>query len=134
MRDLTHKNAPCLNCKRETKFVLHIHFSENGAQKFLWVCPVCNRHNPAADKQHFIPKELIEQNLTPEQIKNLPPILPPFYARCSVCGERGVSEHHWAPKSIFGKDEAEKWPKDFLCIKHHCEWHSKVTPGVTFND
>jgi hypothetical protein len=50
--------------------------------------------------------------------------------RCARCGRRGAEEHHWSPRAIFGKDEAETWPKDFLCKACHDEWHLKVTPQL----
>ena len=50
--------------------------------------------------------------------------------RCAKCGVRGAEEHHWAPQAMFGKDEANRWPKDFLCKPCHDEWHLKVTPQL----
>jgi hypothetical protein len=134
MSKFKEKTGHCLNCKIDTRFVLHMKFSENGAQSFAWVCSRCNRFNPAGDRQQLIPRETIEKYLTPEEVETLPTIMPQLYGRCAVCGSRGASLHHWGPKVIFGRDEAEKWPKDYLCQRHHSEWHSKVTPGVTAND
>ena len=48
--------------------------------------------------------------------------------RCAKCGARGAERHHWAPRAIFGQDAAETWPKDFLCLACHEEWHRLVTP------
>lgn len=49
---------------------------------------------------------------------------------CAVCGQLGAQEHHWAPWHLFG-DEADKWPKSYLCQKHHTEWHRTVTPEMS---
>ena len=54
--------------------------------------------------------------------------------RCARCGSRGAEEHHWAPQAIFGKDEANRWPKDFLCKPCHDEWHRLVTPELVTGD
>ena len=77
----------------------------------------------------FIANETVERYLTEEQIEALPKIMPSFYGRCVVCGARGAEMHHWAPRAIFGKDECEQWPKDFLCKSCHDLWHLKVTPS-----
>jgi hypothetical protein len=43
---------------------------------------------------------------------------------CQVadCMEIGAEWHHWAPRCLFGND-ADNWPKSWLCPKHHAEWH-----------
>jgi hypothetical protein len=50
--------------------------------------------------------------------------------RCARCGARGAEEHHWAPQAKFGKEEADRWPKDFLCKACHDKWHRLVTPEL----
>ena len=45
---------------------------------------------------------------------------------CAVCGALGTELHHWAPKELF-PDDYEKWPKAYLCPKHHQEWHIRIT-------
>lgn len=47
---------------------------------------------------------------------------------CSVegCDQPGYERHHWAPKNIFGWEEAEKWPTAYLCRPHHREWHARM--------
>lgn len=47
--------------------------------------------------------------------------------KCEVCSAHGVEEHHWAPKHLFG-DDAERWPKSYLCRSCHAKWHAVVTP------
>jgi hypothetical protein len=48
---------------------------------------------------------------------------------CVVCGQWGTEFHHWAPKELFGRTEAEHWPTAWLCREHHVYWH-KVMQGV----
>jgi len=83
------------------------------------------------NKRLFIPREEVEARLTLERIALLPVIMPPFEARCPVCGDRGTELHHWAPVAMFGRSEADKWPKDYLCKTHHDDWHRTVTPQLT---
>lgn len=43
---------------------------------------------------------------------------------CERCGSLdGVELHHWAPRGVFGMDEAERWPTGWLCPKCHNLWH-----------
>jgi hypothetical protein len=39
------------------------------------------------------------------------------------CQGTDIQLHHWAPKCLFG-DEAELWPKSYLCRDHHNMWHT----------
>ncbi len=51
---------------------------------------------------------------------------------CERCGEKAaLQEHHWAPKHLFGEDEADRWPKSYLCEACHDRWHRVVTPNMT---
>jgi hypothetical protein len=42
------------------------------------------------------------------------------------CQGTDIQLHHWAPKCLFG-DEAELWPKSYLCRDHHNMWHTGIT-------
>lgn len=44
---------------------------------------------------------------------------------CEVCGEPYTESHHWAPVEVFGPD-ADKWPRGWLCPKHHREWRERM--------
>lgn len=125
------KRGHCRNCKEESGYILYRQFSQNAAETFLWQCERCNTKNPGRDPQLFIPKEKIQERLTPEQIEQLPTIMPGLYNRCARCGARGVENHHWAPQAIFGAEEANKWPQDYLCKDCHDQWHRLVTPQLT---
>jgi len=120
----------CLLCKTNTTAVLHLRVLQNNAETFVWCCSSCNRFNPFGQRDHFISKEKVQAFLTPEQIAALPVLMPDASNRCARCGDRECELHHWAPKGIFGNDEAEKWPKDYLCKVCHACWHQLVTPQL----
>jgi len=79
----------------------------------------------------WISKPEIYKRFTQDQIEQFPVLCSDAIAFCVVCGEKGTEMHHWAPQSIF-KDEAEKWPKDMLCLSCHKKWHKMVTPNLTW--
>ena len=45
---------------------------------------------------------------------------------CVVCGQPASELHHWAPRAVFGKAEAEAWPRSWLCAGHHQQWHNAM--------
>ena len=48
--------------------------------------------------------------------------------QCQVCGDEGrLERHHLAPVSVFGDDEAERWPTVMVCVPCHRRWHSLMT-------
>ena len=98
------------------------------------MCEQCESLNPDRSSTLWIAKDKVEAVLADEDIENLPVHGLPDQQRCHRCGERGAELHHWAPKAIFGKDEAEHWPKDWLCPKCHAFWHQRATPNLTCND
>jgi protein-arginine kinase activator protein McsA len=123
----------CLGCNTEIQAVLHVQLSANGSKTFLLICAECQKRNPFGDKQFFMPRELVEKELTQEQINDLPAIMPELFSRCAVCGNRSAELHHWAPKGIFG-EECSKWPKDYLCIPCHLRWHRMTTPQLVIHE
>ena len=66
-------------------------------------------------------------------------LLPLFISRyeqrpnqpCFVCGDQFTELHHFAPRYLF--PDWDKWPTCYLCIKHHHEWHDRVTPYMPSN-
>lgn len=78
----------------------------------------------------FIANALVEEDLSPEEIDSLPLIVNVPCNRCVKCGDRNCELHHWAPRAIFGKDECEQWPQDYLCKACHDRWHRLVTPQL----
>lgn len=130
MNDFTEKSGECKNCKVNRKWILHRQIFNNGSENFLWVCANCNKRNPDSGFQFYIPSELVRQNLSSEAMDALPTFMPAAYCRCQRCGNREAELHHWAPKAIFGKSEAERWPCDYLCKDCHDQWHRLVTPQI----
>ena len=47
---------------------------------------------------------------------------------CEVCGANGGELHHWAPQYLF--EDADNWPKSYLCRACHRKWHDLVTPNM----
>lgn len=48
---------------------------------------------------------------------------------CYVCGRTdGTELHHFAPQHIF--PDAHKWPQEYLCKKHHDEWHVMMAAHI----
>ena len=127
MENSFSKSGACKNCNVKTRFILHRQIFANGSENFVWVCSRCNRRNPAGDKNFFIASELVRKHLSEQEIEALPFIMPDYSTRCVRCGNREAELHHWAPKCKFGKDEAELWPKDYLCRSCHDLWHKKIT-------
>lgn len=64
-------------------------------------------------------------------IDELPVVLDERLSRppCIRCGAFGTELHHFAPRAIFGKDEAELWPTAWLCTGCHDFWH-RMMKGV----
>lgn len=122
------KTGDCKNCKVQTSFILHRQFFANGSVNFVWVCSRCNQRNPDRSKDFFIPAGKVRQHMDEKAIEELPVIMPDCSNRCVRCGNRTAELHHWAPKFKFGKDEAELWPKDYLCRSCHDQWHKTMTP------
>lgn len=124
---MTEKFAGCVQCKDKTKFRLHRQLFMNGSDHFLWVCSICQRKNPD-NKGLYIAREKVEAFLSPDDIDNLPVIMPDLFNRCAVCGSRGTELHHWMPQAL--SPDANSWPKDYLCKRCHDKWHKIVTPGL----
>lgn len=124
------KNGHCRACKSSSELSLHQQIFTNGSKHFLWVCKLCDRRNPSGGMDYYIPREKVLAILSAEDVELLPVILPEIYTRCVVCGNRATELHHWAPKHLFG-ESAEKWPKDYLCVGCHEQWHAVVTPGMS---
>lgn len=49
---------------------------------------------------------------------------------CIVCGQADTELHHFAPTALFGWQEAERWPKDWLCRDCHTRWHRIMRAGA----
>lgn len=87
-----------------------------GHQTYPWCCSHCGRARLFEKK-----RAVINAGLTPDPIapRRQRPV-------CAVCGVEGAERHHWAPESIFGAGEANRWPASYLCQHHHAEWHRRM--------
>jgi hypothetical protein len=127
---MKQKRGVCSKCATETLFTLHRQVFINGSDHFLWICE-CGKKNPD-DKVLFISRSKVEQHLSTNDIDEVPVLMPDLYCRCAVCGDRAVEMHHWMPRGI--SNDADSWPKDYLCKKHHDLWHRLVTPNLKYED
>ena len=53
-----------------------------------------------------------------------------YNATCERCQAPYAEYHHWMPVHILGREFAETWPKGWLCVDCHQEWHKLVTPDM----
>lgn len=127
MTDHSKKNGPCSNCKTVMPLQLHVQLMHSGAHHFMWICSGCGRHPGGVPL--YVASEKVMAKLSVNQMESLPVLMPGLYNRCAVCGVREAELHHWAPTGIFG-EESGKWPQDYLCKKHHDQWHKMVTPQL----
>lgn len=87
----------------------------NGRQVAKLQCPTCHRVGGA------VPYAKADPAGIPELRSHLTDVA------CERCGEtKGVEEHHWAPRAIFGLEAAGEWPTSSLCPACHAEWHTTV--------
>lgn len=53
---------------------------------------------------------------------------------CVRCGAFGAQLHHFAPRALFGPEEAELWPTAWLCQGCHDYWHRIINAGAGASD
>jgi len=123
------RNRPCQRCAQVTRQEISCQVNANGSECFGWWCLVCEGWTERRDSTgYWIAKEeLARIGIDFTALRVVRQLDQP---RCARCGARGAEEHHWAPQGIFGKQEADRWPKDFLCKVCHDEWHRMVTPEL----
>jgi hypothetical protein len=125
--------AHCQRCKRVVRVGLRRDITRSGSSVVYQVCE-------DSDVKHRLTKDGI--NVSHEQVRRWGFVVEELIAvnnranvSCQVrnCNEYGVENHHWAPKEIFGKFNAEDWPTGDLCRKHHEEWHKKIAEYQRLN-
>jgi hypothetical protein len=101
--------GPCPECgSKEWKIGKLI--DSGGSVRYPWFCGLCG-----ARSQLYVKKK--------EVLDSLVPLIADLRQHsCEVCGNFGAQLHHWAPRSIF--EDAEVWPKGYLCQPCHSRWHS----------
>jgi hypothetical protein len=85
----------------------------------------CERCNKTIKGNAFVSKKgLVVENLPlwSDESQNAPP------CEYRGCLNKGVENHHYAPKDIF-KDDAENWYQGWLCKYHHDLWHKMTETG-----
>lgn len=119
----------CRRCATSRLHVLTRNQTLNGSVMVGWLCSVCLSWTTDKRGRLWIP--LTDLRTFGVNVDELP-IRSTIAAceRCARCGARNVEVHHWAPRALFGAEEAERWPKDHMCPTCHSEWHRVVTPGL----
>ena len=115
-----YPDKPCEKCEFEKQWIVKKTVNQANKPIYQFVCNHCEYRSSyflKATKVKYLGYE--------------PDFIEPRNTRhpCSVCGNLGAENHHWAPVGIFG-DEADKWPTDYLCKTCHDRWHSMVTPSL----
>jgi hypothetical protein len=122
------KNRHCARCGCTTRQEISCRIVANGVEHFGWWCLECRGWVQSKSGGIWIDKATLEDNGVD---LSLAPVVDRLdQPRCARCGARGAEEHHWAPRALFGKDEADRWPKDYLCKECHARWHRMVTPAL----
>jgi len=118
----------CPRCARDTRQEISCRVSASAAEHFGWWCLGCGYWTPRKGGGCWIGKgELVAAGVDLSLVRVVERMDQP---RCARCGARGAEEHHWAPRALFREEEANRWPKDFLCKRCHDEWHRTVTPAL----
>lgn len=113
----------CPHCGGD--IVLYRQINGNGAHVIVARCCKCDRipnrkqpFLPKADYPHWEQFPLYQDNMK-------------YSDPCAVsgCDRRDTEYHHWAPKAVFGYEEAEQYPGAYLCQYHHDHWHELTQTG-----
>lgn len=115
----TDINQTCHQCG--TKAQLFRRIFRNGKTHVTLRCSRCLANCDPLERP-FVP---IPPGVTVETLPILYDARTPEYS-CERCGAIGAELHHWAPKVVFGENEAEDWPQSWLCPACHEEWANKI--------
>lgn len=120
-----------INCPHCGLYVDVAMYRQYNTNSRVWVCEACGQSvsNEAVNGGKGF---WIKADFMPGYKASQLPVYTPSYTRhrrCFVCGADEAELHHFAPRAYYGKD-CERWPKAYLCKRHHDEWHSVVTPGL----
>lgn len=92
----------------------------NGVNQFKFYCLECGGLSNPIAHTHLVDVEKYYVVPVLNDFGGLP---------CERCGSsEGSEKHHWAPKHLF--NDAETWPKSYLCRECHARWHAVVTPNM----
>lgn len=120
------------SCAHEHPLTMGYLLTRNGIAQFFTVCSYCGDPQGrlmskaaavAWGRQHGIRTAKCFQD---NQLETAP-------ETCERCGEQtyNIHVHHWAPRHLFGWEEANKWPTSKLCQPCHTRWHQIVTPNMS---
>ena len=121
-------NRHCPRCARVTRQEISCRMSASAAAHYGWWCLECKWWTKSKNGGVWIAKDLLEAYGV--DLSTVPVVVDADAKRCARCGARGAEEHHWAPQGMFGPEEANRWPKDYLCPSCHGKWHRMVTPQL----
>ena len=115
------KSQTCKRCNRITIQEICRGISLSGSEYYAWWCHTCGWWAGSGDwiKKEFLTQQGIDLTIIRTAVKQTG-------ERCARCHARGAEYHHWAPKKFFGSNEAENWPKDYLCVPCHLLWHKTI--------
>ena len=97
----------------------------NGSEHAGWFCLECRRFFvKAGERGMWLPKTRFDLADLPLE----------EYGQQEVCGHCGETlfceEHHYGPRNNFGRDDAELWPKGWLCVDCHELWHARMNQPI----
>ncbi len=118
--EIKYPDRACRRCGGKGWGIGH-YVDAGGNPKYPFYCLGCGTRIPGFAKRRAVEASGVA-------VKEMFPLTPPFI--CEVCGAEGAEEHHWAPTHLFG-DEADGWPKSYLCPSCHRRWHALVTPRMS---
>jgi hypothetical protein len=101
-------------CPHDHDGIELVHVFQNGAKHIYRGCADC--HRPIEGGQ-WLPSRPSQEQLPIgiDDRMGRPP--------CTRCGAFGTELHHFAPRAVFGKEEADLWPTAWLCSGCHDYWH-----------
>ena len=121
---MNNKNLPevCPKCNQKTKWLWRRFKNAGGHLTFPYVCSECGHKTNILEKKKTVMEFIFKNGYKIENIPLLP--VDEDTPHCEICGQQGAELHHYAPQHLF--DNADDWPKGYLCVKHHREWHDKI--------
>lgn len=120
----------CLKCESED-LKIGITNTQSGSTIYPVYCNQCGDVSNKYIKKHVAleyaitngPLEYVETN-TAKWMKEKQQQI-----KCEVCDINEGELHHWAPQYLF--QDADSWPKSYLCRACHRKWHDLVTPNMS---
>jgi hypothetical protein len=123
VRDNTRNEGSCPHVNVEGC----VRIATNGAHTNVRACQTCGHLLAGTPTDNEMAQRLYARVIDLRVDDNGFTIAPP----CERCGSQDGSEyHHWAPRAIFGEQEAGLWPGAYLCRRCHMAWHELVTPQL----